>query len=82
MNFNWLSFTPSGRLLRPSTMFQDSHDRDVIFALGRAVDEPIELGFHEWDLNRSRVREIIPYYVKLCLEGIPHHVWCKEIAKK
>jgi hypothetical protein len=65
-------------------VFQDSHDRDVIFVAGRVVDGPIELGFHEWDLDRSAVREIIPYYVKFCLEGIPlcHHAWCKEIAAK
>jgi hypothetical protein len=43
----------------------EPEDRDVIFAVGRVVDGPIELGFHEWNIDRSGVREIIPYYVKL-----------------
>jgi hypothetical protein len=33
-------------------VFRDEHVRDVIFAVGRVVDGPIELGFHAWELDR------------------------------
>jgi hypothetical protein len=33
-------------------VFRDEHDRDVIFAAGRVVDGPIELGFHAWELDK------------------------------
>lgn len=25
-------------------------------------------------------RSIIPYHIRVCLEGIPHHAWFKEVA--
>jgi hypothetical protein len=58
-----------------TALFQDAHDRDVVFAAGRVVDGPVELGFHTWDVDRFGDREILPYHVRLCLEGIPRHAW-------
>ena len=54
----------------------------MILALGRAVEGPIELRFHAWDLDRFGDRDIFPYHVKLSIEGIPHHAWYQEIADK
>jgi hypothetical protein len=31
-------------------VFSDQHMRDVVFAVGRAIEEPIELSFSAWDL--------------------------------
>jgi hypothetical protein len=36
------------------------------------LDGPIELGFHAWDLDRFGDREIIPYQVRISLEGLPN----------
>jgi hypothetical protein len=44
------------------------------------VDGPIELGFHAWDLDHFGDREVLPFHVRLCIEGIPHHAWSKGIA--
>jgi hypothetical protein len=41
--------------------------------VGRVIDGLIELNFHAWDLDRFSDREIIPYQVRLCIEGIPQH---------
>jgi hypothetical protein len=32
--------------------------------------------------NRFSDREIIPYHVKLSLEGLPQHAWYREVAEK
>jgi hypothetical protein len=32
--------------------FHETHARDVVFAARRAVEGPVELGFHAWDLDR------------------------------
>jgi hypothetical protein len=63
-------------------IFPDSHDRDIVFAMGRAVDGPIILAFHSWDLDRFGTRDIIPYHVRLSIEGLPHHVWSRDLANK
>jgi hypothetical protein len=60
--------------------FHETHARDVVFAAGRVVEGPMELGFHAWDLDRQGDRELIPFHVKLSVEGIPSHAWFKEIA--
>jgi hypothetical protein len=62
------------------SIFPNCHDRDVIFAASRAIEGPIELSFHSWDLDRFGVRERLPYHVKLSLKGIPQHAWTKEVA--
>jgi hypothetical protein len=41
-------------------IFAESHSRDVVFAAASAIDGPIELGFHAWDLDRFGDRENIP----------------------
>jgi hypothetical protein len=61
-------------------LFNDTHDRDIIFAAGSDLDGPIELGFHTWDIDRFGERKILPYQVRLSLEGIPQFVWCREVA--
>jgi hypothetical protein len=63
-------------------VFSESHAHDLVFASGRLVDGPIELSFHSWDLNRFGSRDCILYHVRLCIEGIPQHAWCREIAEK
>jgi hypothetical protein len=63
-------------------IFSTSHDRDVVYAAARAVEGLIELRFHAWELDRFGERVVIPYHVRLCIEGIPHHAWSKEVADK
>jgi hypothetical protein len=48
--------------------------------VGRVVDGPVELGFNAWDLDHFGERDVLPFHVRLSLEGIPHHVWNKEVA--
>jgi hypothetical protein len=48
----------------------------------KLVEGLVELGFHAWDIDRFGEREIMPYHVKFCLEGIPHHAWLPEVAEK
>jgi hypothetical protein len=68
---------------KPFTIiFLEVHDRDLVFAAGRAMDGPIELTFHAWDLDLFGERQILPYHVRLCLEFIPQHAWSKQTAKK
>jgi hypothetical protein len=63
-------------------IFHEARDRDVLFVVGRVVEGPVELGFHALDLDRDGTREIIPFNVKVCLEGLPSHAWYREVAKK
>jgi hypothetical protein len=52
-------------------IFSEVHARDLVFAAGRLIDGPIELSFHSWDIDRFGTRDIVPYHVRLCIEGIP-----------
>jgi hypothetical protein len=52
-------------------IFLEVRDRDTMFVVGWVVEGLIELGFHEWDIDRFGNREHIPYHIKLSLEGIP-----------
>jgi hypothetical protein len=63
-------------------IFHDPRARDAAFTAARLVEGPIELRFHAWDIDRFGERENIPYHVRLCLEGIPHHAWFPEVATK
>jgi hypothetical protein len=63
-------------------MFRDEHDRDAIFADRRVVDGPIELGFHAWEVDRFGERGLLPFHVRVSLEGLPHHAWVPEVAEK
>jgi hypothetical protein len=63
-------------------VFHDSHHRDILFAAGRVVDGPVELGLHPWDVDRFGGRELFPYHAKICFQGIPHHIWSREVASK
>jgi hypothetical protein len=63
-------------------LFSEIHDRDLVFAVGKVIEGPFELGFHSWELDRFGDRQIIPYHVRLCIEGIPHHAWSKQLADK
>jgi hypothetical protein len=65
-----------------TTLFYDTHFRDVLFTAGRVVDGSIELGFHSWDLDRFGERDILPYHVKLCLEGVSHYAWNLTTVEK
>jgi hypothetical protein len=46
------------------------------------VDGPVELGYHAWEVDRFGKRRIIPYNIKLFLEGIPQFAWVREVAEK
>jgi hypothetical protein len=56
-----------------TAIFPNSHARDLVFDAARVIDGPIELAFHAWNLDQFGDRENIPYHVRLCTEGIPHH---------
>jgi hypothetical protein len=49
---------------------------------GRASDGPVELRFHAWDADRFREGVIVPYQVKLSIEGLPHHAWYQDVVEK
>jgi hypothetical protein len=63
-------------------IFSEENSRDVVFTAGRVIDGPLELSFNSWDLDALRDRVIIPYHIRLCLEGIPQHAWYLDIASK
>jgi hypothetical protein len=63
-------------------IFSEQHSRDLVFGAGRFIDGPVELSFHAWDLDEFGERAIIPYHIRLSIEGIPHHAWYQEIADK
>jgi hypothetical protein len=62
--------------------FHETCARDIVFAARRTAEGPIALGFHTWDIDRFGERELLPYHVKMSLEGMPQHAWCQEVAKK
>jgi hypothetical protein len=47
----------------------------MVIVAGKVIDGPIELCFSEWELDEFDDRAIIPYHVRLCIEGIPQHAW-------
>jgi hypothetical protein len=62
--------------------FSDRAPRDLVLAQGRVIDGPVQLCFHLWDVDRFGEHSIVPFHVKLSLEGLPHHAWFREIAEK
>jgi hypothetical protein len=63
-------------------IFSEHRARDVVFTEGRLIDGPIELQFEAWDIDALGERSIIPFHVKLSIEGLPLHAWNQGIAKK
>jgi hypothetical protein len=63
-------------------IFSESHAWDVVFATGSATDGLIELSFHAWELNKFGDRENIHYHVRLCVEGVPHHNWSRDVVER
>jgi hypothetical protein len=63
-------------------IFSKKHTCDVVFATRRVIEGPIELEFKPREVDEFGNRLIIPYHVKLSIEGIPHHAWFKEVADK
>jgi hypothetical protein len=63
-------------------IFSERAARDVVFAKGRVTNGPTKLHFHSWDVDHFGERLLLPYHVKLNLEGIAHHVWFQSIAEK
>jgi hypothetical protein len=63
-------------------IFSEKHVCDVVFAAGGVIEWPIELQFKSWEVDEFGYRLIIPFHVKLSIEGIPHHAWFKEVADK
>jgi hypothetical protein len=63
-------------------IFSERRARDLVFAATRLIDGPVELRFKAWELDEFGERAIIPYHVKLTLEGIPQHAWSQQLADK
>jgi hypothetical protein len=63
-------------------IFPDRRARDIVFVAGRVIDGSLELSFSEWDMDRLGDRAIIPYHVKLSIEGIPPHAWSQNLVDK
>jgi hypothetical protein len=63
-------------------IFSERAARDVVFTRGRISDGPVELRFHAWDADRFTEGVIVPYQVKLSIEGLPHHAWYQDAVDK
>jgi hypothetical protein len=50
--------------------------------VGRVIDGVVELSFSAWNVDTFGDRSIIPYHVKLSIEGILQHAWSQEIVDK
>jgi hypothetical protein len=62
-------------------IFSEKKARDVVFAADRLIDGPVELSFSSWELDEFGERAIIPYHVKLSIEGLPQHAWNQETTE-
>jgi hypothetical protein len=58
-------------LILLSSFFVKRHARDVVFVAGRVIEGPIELRLSEWELDEFGDMAVIPYHIRLCIEGIP-----------
>jgi hypothetical protein len=63
-------------------IFSDQHARDVVFAAGRAIEGPVEVSFSAWELDEFSERAMIPFRVRLNLEGMPQHAWSQEMVDR
>jgi hypothetical protein len=54
-------------------IFSEKTARDVVFAAGRLIDGHVELSSSAWELDEFGERAIIPYHVRLSIEGLPQH---------
>jgi hypothetical protein len=63
-------------------IFSDRATRDIVFARGRVQDGLVDLRFHTKEADRFGERVLIPYHVKVSLEGLPHHAWSIEMAER
>jgi hypothetical protein len=56
-------------------LFSDRAARDLVLPRGKVSDGSVELRFHQWDVDHNSDRDLIPYHVKLSIEGVPQHAW-------
>jgi hypothetical protein len=63
-------------------LFSECAARDIVFARGKISNGPVELRFHAWDVDHFAERTVMPYHVKLSLEGLPQHAWFQEITDR
>jgi hypothetical protein len=63
-------------------IFSERRGRDLVFAAGRIIDGPVELRFRAWDLDEFGDRAIVPYHVKLSIEGIPNMLGLSTLQTK
>jgi hypothetical protein len=54
-------------------LFSDRAARDAVFARGKVFYGPVELQFHAWDMDRCAKRTLLPFHVKISIEGLPQH---------
>jgi hypothetical protein len=63
-------------------IFSERWARDIIFVAGKLIDSGVELHFNTWELDDFGDRVMIPYHIKLNLEGIPSHAWFQDTTYK
>jgi hypothetical protein len=63
-------------------IFSYQHMRDMVFAVGRTIERPVELQFSARELDEFGERAMTPFHVRLSLEGMPQHAWSLELADK
>jgi hypothetical protein len=56
-------------------IFSYQHMRDMVFAVGRTIERPVELQFSARELDEFGERAMTPFHVRLSLEGMPQHAW-------
>jgi hypothetical protein len=75
-------FMPIVVVLILSLSFSQTVMLETVFTAGSVIDGAIELSFSSWELDAFGDRSIIPYHVRLSLEGVPQHAWNQETADK
>jgi hypothetical protein len=54
-------------------LFLDRATWDVVFSKGKVSDGLVQLRFHAWDVDRCAERPLLPFHVKISIEGLPQH---------
>jgi hypothetical protein len=61
-------------------IFSDRKVRDLVFTKGRLFEGPVELSFSAWDLDEFGERVLLPYNIRLSIEGNPQHAWSQDVV--
>lgn len=63
-------------------IFRSEEARNLVFARGRLVEGPFDFRFRLWNVDLHGDRRLLPFHVKISLEGLPLHAWFEEVAAK